>query len=121
MINNYISNVVFLAQGRPLLRAVESVPAEGRPPLNTLRISSQRFKAGMASMRTEASRAITSASALECDVAPCFLQSQVIGTKVLGPVRHKKAPVVDFESVRSPAKLASVNNESQQSSMRSPT
>ena len=75
----------------------------------------------MPSRRIAASRAMISASHELCDVAPCFLQIHEIGTKVQGPTRHRYAPVVDFESSRSPAKLASAKSASQQCLGWSPT
>ena len=72
-------------------------------------------------MRVAASRAMTSATDGECDATPCFLQIQVIGTNVFGPVKHKYAPVVDFESSVSPAKLAPTYKANAQSSGLSPT
>ena len=74
---------------------------------NTSITTSQRRRAGRPSRRTPVSRAIISASEVECETAPCFLQIQLMGTKVLGPTRHKMPPEVDLESRRSPAKLAS--------------
>ena len=76
---------------------------------------------GNPSRRTPASNEITSASELECDTAPCFLQNHVIGTKVFGPTIAKNAPEVLLLSLRSPAKLASLNNAILQSSGWSPT
>ena len=73
---------------------------------------SHNSKAGMPSSLSAASRLMISASVEECDTAPCFLQNQVNGTNVRGPTSTRKAPEVDFESLRSPAKLASVNKTS---------
>ena len=77
--------------------------------------------AGIPSILTPASIAMISASDDECDTAPCFLQNQQMGTNVFGPTNTKKHPEVDLESVRSPAKLASENKQSLQSSGRSHT
>ena len=73
----------------------------------TLIIRSQRVIAGKPSNLSPASSAINSASVDECDTAPCFLQSQVIGQNVCGPTRHNSTPEVDFESFKSPANDAS--------------
>ena len=73
-------------------------------------IKSHSVRAGSPSIRRVASKAITSASALECETAPCFLQTHVIGTNVLGPKRHIRPPDVDLLSWRSPANEASQNN-----------
>ena len=51
--------------------------------------NSQKFSAGMPSRRSPASRAIISDSVDECDTAVCFLQNQLIGTKVRGPINTK--------------------------------
>ncbi len=64
------------------------------------------------SILTAASKAITSASDDECEIAPCFLQIHVIGTNVFGPSKHRTEPVLDFESSRYPAKLASAYSAS---------
>ena len=82
---------------------------------------SQRIKRGMPSSLVLASKAITSDSVDEWETAPCFLQIHVMGTKVLGPTSTRYAPVVDFESSRLSAKLASENKVSLQCSGGSPT
>ena len=79
-------------------------------------IVSHNVSAGSPSIRSAASRDMTSASELECETADCLLHTQVTGTKVLGPAIHRYAPFVDFESLRSPPKLASTNMANQQSS-----
>ena len=89
--------------------------------MNTSHINSQRSSAGNPSIRSPASRAITSDSDEECEIAPCFLQSHVTGQKVFGPIKHRIAPDVDLLSLRSPAKLASQNSISWQSAGLSPT
>ena len=61
-------------------------------------------------MRTAISSAITSASEDECDTAPCFLHIHVMGIKERGPMSANTVAEVDFESARSPAKLASTNS-----------
>ena len=43
----------------------------------------------------------SSASEMEWEIAPGFLQSHVMGQQVLGPTKHKKPPVVDLLSLRS--------------------
>ena len=68
---------------------------------------SQKSNEGIPSIRNAASKAINSASDELCDTAPCFLQNQVIGTKVLGPMMTIYIPDVDLLSLMSPAKLAS--------------
>ena len=88
---------------------------------STLTTSSQNSKHGMPSNRTAASNAIISDSVDECETAPCFLHIHVIGTHVFSPTKHRYAPVVDLESPRSPAKLASQNNANQHLSGESPT
>ena len=82
---------------------------------------SHRIKRGMPSSLVLASKAITSDSVDEWETAPCFLQIHVMGTNVLGPTSTRYAPVVDFESSRLSAKLASENNVSLQCSGGSPT
>ena len=74
-----------------------------------LMIVSHKINNGNPSILRAASRAITSASLLECETAVWRLHTHVIGTKVLGPAMHRYAPFVDFESLRSPPKLASTN------------
>ena len=93
----------------------------GHFPAKTCNMDSQRITDLIPSVRIAASKAITSASDELWDVAPCFLHNHVIGTKVLGSTRHRYDPVVDLESSRSPAKLASQKRASQQSSGLSPT
>ena len=83
---------------------------------NVLIIVSHRIKAGSPSILRAASSAMTSASELEWETADCLLHTHVTGTKVLGPAIHRYAPFVDFESFKSPPKLASTNNANQQSS-----
>ena len=78
-------------------------------------INSQSCRAGKPSIRKAAFESIISAPELECDTANCLLHTQLTGTKVRGPTMHKYAPFVDFESSKSPAKLASTNNAGQQS------
>ena len=82
---------------------------------------SHRPNEGIPSIRNKASRAITSASVDEWDVAPCFLHIQVMGTKVLGPTKHTTPPLVDLESLKSEAKLASEKIKIRQSLGGSPT
>ena len=82
---------------------------------------SQNCKHGNPSVLNDPSRAMISASVDECDTAPCFLHIHVNGMNVFSPTRHMYAPVVDFESFRSPAKLASQNIAIEQSSGASPT
>ena len=62
---------------------------------------------GNASNRRPASSEIVSASVVLCETAPCFLQSHASGTKVCGPSSIIYPPLVDFESLRDPAKSAS--------------
>ena len=69
----------------------------------------QNINAGIPSVLNAASRAIASASVDECEIAPCFLQNQIIGTQVFGPTIANTAPDVDLESCRSPANEASTN------------
>ena len=64
---------------------------------------------GCASILIPVSNAMISASADECDTAVCFLHSHATGTHVWGPVIAMYIPLVDLESFKSPAKLASVN------------
>ena len=87
----------------------------------TSRIVSHSVIAGIPSIRNAVSRAMTSASVLLCETAVCFLQIHEMGTKVLGPTSASITPVVDFVSLKSPAKLASVKSASQQSLASSPT
>ena len=75
----------------------------------------------MPSSRNPASSDIISASDEECDTAPCFLHSHERGTKVLGPTKAKKDPLVDLLSRRSPAKLASEKSANLHLSGGSPT
>ena len=89
--------------------------------LKTSVIKSHKSRHGIPSVRRHASNAMISASDEECETAPCFLQSHVMGAKVLGPMTHKNPPVVDFESLRSPANPASANIASWQSWGSSPT
>ena len=89
--------------------------------LKTSVIKSHKSRHGIPSVRRHASNAMISASDEECETAPCFLQSQVMGAKVLGPMTHKNPPVVDFESLRFPANPASANIASWQSWGLSPT
>ena len=42
------------------------------------------------------SRVIALDSEDECEMDPCFLHSQVIGTEAFGPQRNRKAPLVDL-------------------------
>ena len=88
---------------------------------NTSNTRSQKIKAGKPSSLAPASKDMTSASVVECETAPCFLQNQLIGTKVLGPIRQRTQPEVDLESSKSPAKLASQKRDKEQSSGLSPT
>ena len=88
---------------------------------NTLITSSHKIRAGRPSSLQPASKEITSASAVEWDTAPCFLQIQLMGAKVLGPTKHKRPPEVDLESRKSHAKLASENSVSQHFEGGSPT
>ena len=78
--------------------------------MNTSHINSQRSSAGRPSILSPASSATTSDSEDECEIAPCFLHSHVIGQNVCGPIRHNTAPEVDLLSRKSPAKLASQNS-----------
>ena len=71
---------------------------------------SQNDRAGRPSRRSPASRAMISDSVDECDTAVCFLQNQLIGTKVRGPIKTRKAALVDLLSFKSPANDASQNN-----------
>ena len=57
------------------------------------------MRSGNPSMRNAVSSAMTSASVLEWEVAVCFLHIHIKGTNVRGPIKTKKAPVVDFESL----------------------
>ena len=82
--------------------------------------SSHKMSIGMASVRILASNAMTSASAEECETADCFLHIHVIGTQDRGPAMQRYMPEVDFESLRSPAKLASTNIIKRRSSTGSP-
>ena len=75
---------------------------------------------GMPSILRAASSATISASVDECDTAPCFLQSHVIGTYELGPINTRNAPVVDLLSEMSVAKLASTNSNNRNLSGGSP-
>ena len=70
---------------------------------------------GCASIRMPVSKAMISASAEECDTAVCFLHNHATGTQVCGPAIAMYIPLVDLESLRSPAKLASVNIRTLQS------
>ena len=89
--------------------------------LNTSVTKSHNMSEGIPSIRRDDSRAIISASVDEWDTAPCFLQSQVIGTQVLGPTNTMIAPEVDFESSKSPAKLASTKRCTLHCDISSPT
>ena len=62
---------------------------------------------GIPSNLTAVSRAMTSASVELWDTADCFLHSHVIGTNVCVQTKHSTEPVLDLESFRYPAKLAS--------------
>ena len=82
--------------------------------------SSQSSMQGTPSNLRFASNDMISASLEECDIAPCFLHIQVIGQNVCLPIKQRMPPEVDFESRRSPAKLASQNSANTQSSGLSP-
>ena len=56
---------------------------------STSMTSSQNANAGNPSKRSPASRAIISDSVEEWDTAVCFLQNQLIGTKVRGPINTR--------------------------------
>ena len=84
-------------------------------------IIDHRPNAGIPSVRSPVSKDMISASLELCETAPCFLHNQDKGTKVRLPHRQRYDPDVDFESPKSPAKLASENKPSQQSSGWSPT
>ena len=56
------------------------------PVERTSMTSSQKDSAGIPSKRNAASRAMISDSVDECDTAVCFLQNQLNGTKVRGPI-----------------------------------
>jgi len=88
---------------------------------NTLSTVDHKVRHGMPSKRTVASSAMTSASEEECDIAVCFLHSQVIGTNVCLPTRHNKPPDVDLLVFKSPANPASANSTVLQSTKLSPT
>ena len=81
--------------------------------VRTSMTSSQKFKAGSPSSLSAASSAIISASLDEWLTAVCFLQNQLIGTYVWGPIRTKYAAEVDLLSLRSPAKDASQKSASE--------
>ena len=50
---------------------------------------SQNDNAGIPSKRNPASRAMISDSVDECATAVCFLQNQLIGTNVRGPIKTR--------------------------------
>ena len=81
----------------------------------------RRSRHGMPSMRSAASRATISASVDECETCPCFLHIQVNGTIVRGPSIHKQAALVDFESSKPHAKLASEKRANLHADDQSPT
>ena len=68
---------------------------------------SQRTNAGKPSILVNASRAIISASVLKWEIAPYFLHIHVRVTKVFGPTRHTRPPLVLLLPRKSEAKLAS--------------
>jgi len=84
-------------------------------PVKTFKIVDHKVKHGIPSILTAASRAITSASAEECEIAVCFLQIQVKGTNVRLPTKHKMPPEVDLLDAKQPAKPASANKTKIQS------
>ena len=68
-----------------------------------------RPSAGIPSVRSAASKEISSDSVLEFEIEPSFLQNQPIGTYVFGPIKHKIAPDVLLLSPSHEAKEASAN------------
>ena len=86
-----------------------------------LKAASIKLRAGRPSRRTAVSRAITSLSVELWLTACCFLQSQVSGTKLRGPTRHRNPPEDDFDVFKQSAKLASLYNAMRISDRRSPT
>ena len=84
-------------------------------PANTVKMVDHKVKQGIPSKGTAASSAITSASDDECDIAVCFLQIHVIGTKVCLPTKHKIPPEVDLLDFKQPANPASANKTKIQS------
>ena len=71
-------------------------------------------------MRIAVSKLMISDSVELCETAPCFLHIHPMGTKVVGPIRHRKAPDVDLLSFRSPANDASQNKTNTMSLAGSP-
>ena len=82
---------------------------------------SQNASAGMPSTRRAASNEISSDSAQEVLIEPCFLQNQDIGTKVCGPMSTKKHPEVLLLSPSHAANEASANSRKRQPFGSSPT
>ena len=73
------------------------------PEANTFLISDHKATAGSPSILTPASIATTSASVDEWEIAVCFLQNQQMTTKVRGPTKHKRHPLVDLLDLKQPA------------------
>ena len=63
---------------------------------NTPITKSQRWSAGIPSMRKPASREISSASVKLYEIDVCFLHIQLVGTNVWLPKMHKSPTDVDF-------------------------
>jgi hypothetical protein len=76
-------------------------------PVMAVITPSHRSRVGITCMQTPMSKAMTSASVMECDTAPCFLQFHDAGARMFGPTRSMKDPPVDLLSSKSPAEPAS--------------
>ena len=81
---------------------------------NTTITTSQKSRATSPSIRSPASKEITSDSVELWDNNVRFLHIQFIGTNVRLPKIHKIPPEVDFDSSRSPAKPESWTKPNQQ-------
>ena len=84
-------------------------------------MSSHNDSAGIPSMRRAASREIYSDSVDELLVEPCFLQNQLMGTYVFGPISTRMHPDVLLLSANHDANEASANSANWQSFGSSPT
>ena len=73
---------------------------------NTFITRSHNSRAAIPSILNAASSDIISASVELCATAPCFLHIHERNTKVLGPIRHNTARLVDLLSSKYPANHA---------------